>query len=98
MKQLMWVSEWRIEPATKEEKEYHWNYRVSNGGVYTPADTLEQASKILYSNIREEMNRYRLYNLTCPSCSKPFSEHQGSVSYERCLISLAVHESLGVRF
>ena len=88
MKRLMWVSEWRIEPDDTLP------FKVTNGGVYTPTDTIERARKILVENIHYEKNRYLVNMITCPSCMKPFSEHEGSLSFERCLKNLAVRDVL----
>lgn len=88
--QLQWVSEWRIVDSTKLEKEYGWDYRVSNGGVYTNAKDLKEAKKVLLRNIEDEKRRYRIDNLSCPNCLKRFAEHHGMIDYQNCLLQLAL--------
>lgn len=92
MNKLMWVSEWRIIDSTDSEKEYGWKYRVSNGGVYSPANDLQKAKKMLEGNISDEKNRYLINQLTCPSCNKQLSQHSGSISYQRCLTEICLRK------
>ena len=89
---LSWVSEWRIVDSTDSEKEYGWNYRVSNGGVYTNAKDLKEAKEILERNISQEKNRFLINQLTCPACNKLLSQHSGSISYEKCLIRICMRK------
>jgi len=92
MNNVMWVSEWRIVDSTDSEKEYGWDFRISNGGVYTNAKDIQEAKKIIQENIKNEINRYLINQLICPSCNKLLSEHSGSISYERCLIDVCLRK------
>lgn len=79
----MWVSEWRI-----DKDEYGW--KISNGGVYSPCRDLETAQSRLHEAILNEKRRYRIGFLSCPACGKTMAQHSGSVSYEMCLIDMAL--------
>lgn len=83
---LQWVSEWRIVPATDSEKKHGWQYRISDGGVYTLADDLEDAKRKLTRNIHDEQYHYKQYFTICVNCGKPMSEHEGR-HFEWCLLS-----------
>ena len=86
MKQVMWVSEWRI------EKNDYTKYKVTNGGVYTPTDNLKKAQQLVKENIDYEINRYLINKLICPSCKKPLVDHEGSLSFERCLTNICLRK------
>ena len=85
MNGLQWVSEWRITDSTESEKTYGWQYRISNGGVYTIANDLADAKRKLMQNIKEEQYRYRQYFTVCVNCNKSMSEHGGR-DFEWCLL------------
>lgn len=93
---LQWVSEWRIEllPGIpmrydKPDNYLRTEFRVTNGGVYTPTSTLLKAETCMIENIYYEKSRYIQRRLLCRSCKKEMHEHHGSIDYERCLYALA---------
>lgn len=83
---VMWVSEWRI------EKNDWTKYKITNGGVYSPTDDLLKAKQMLKENIKDEVERYLIKKLICPSCKKSLGDHSGSLSYERCLINICMRK------
>ena len=95
MNQLMWVSEWRIEPASKLEGDFGYIYKITNGGVYSSSKSAVEAQQKLEREIKEEMQQYIINNLQCPNCGTRFADHERS--YELCLIQLSLHQFTGKR-
>jgi len=91
LEELQWVSEWRIEKECyfNEHKVAYPEFKVTNGGVYTPKDTLLGAETCWIENIINEKIRYIQRFKRCPNCNKTMAEHYGSISFQICLMDLA---------
>ena len=91
LEELQWVSEWRIEKESyfNEHGSGYPEYKVTNGGVYTPKSTLLAAETCMLENIIYEKIRHIQRRRTCPACKMEMHEHHGSIDFERCLYKLS---------
>jgi len=81
-----WVSEWRVERTDKSWGKFKW--KVTDGCVYSPTYTKDDAEKMRQHNILQEIQGFIMKHRICSICDKMISEHSPR-DFENCVLSIS---------